>query len=207
MDVKYINPFIMAAQSVFRTMLGIEVTLSKPVIKTSRTTSGEVTGIMGLVGDRKGTITISFQDKGALFIYKTLIGDESAAINSDVVDAIGELTNIISGQARKEFEKAGINLKAAIPMVIVGKEIELNFITTLPIVQLPFNFSVGNGTQEVMFLDSPSSRREAAREQGKIRSSFQGSGTDRYTFRTLFISQERCIRVPQENSAHPLSET
>ena len=151
MDVKYINPFIMAAQSVFRTMLGIEVTLSKPVIKTNRTTSGEVTGIMGLVGDRKGTITISFQDKGALFIYKTLIGDESSAINSDVVDAIGELTNIISGQARKEFEKAGINLKAA--MVIVGKEIELNFITTLPIVQLPFNFSVGNGTQEVMFLD------------------------------------------------------
>jgi chemotaxis protein CheX len=153
MDVKYINPFIMAAQSVFRTMLGIEATLSKPVIKTSRTTSGEVTGIMGLVGDKKGTITISFQDKGALFIYKTLIGDESASVNSDVVDAIGEITNIISGQARKEFEKAGINLKAAIPMVIVGKEIELNFITTLPIVQLPFNFSVGNGTQEVMYLD------------------------------------------------------
>lgn len=153
MDVKYINPFIMAAQSVFRTMLGIEATLSKPVIKTSRTTSGEVTGIVGLVGDKKGTITISFQDKGALFIYKTLIGDEPESVNSDVVDAIGEITNIISGQARKEFEKAGIILKAAIPMVIVGKEIELNFITTLPIVQLPFNFSVGNGTQEVMYLD------------------------------------------------------
>jgi len=137
MDVKYINPFIMAAQSVFRTMLGIEATLSKPVIKTSRTTSGEVTGIMGLVGDKKGTITISFQDKGALFIYKTLIGDDSASVNSDVVDAIGEITNIISGQARKEFEKAGINLKAAILMVIVGKEIELNFITTLPIVSCP----------------------------------------------------------------------
>ena len=105
MDVKYINPFIMAAQSVFRTMLGIEVTLSKPVIKTSRTTSGEVTGIMGLVGDRKGTITISFQDKGALFIYKTLIGDESTAINSDVVDAIGEITNIISGQARRNSKR------------------------------------------------------------------------------------------------------
>ncbi|MEN6615545.1 MAG: chemotaxis protein CheX [Syntrophorhabdus sp.] len=153
MDVKYINPFILAAQSVFKTMLGIDVALNRPVIKTSRTTSGEVTGIMGLVGDKKGTITISFQDKGALFIYKTLVGDESETVNSDVVDAIGEITNIISGQARKEFEKAGINLKAAIPMVIVGKEIELNFITTLPIVQLPFNFSVGNGTEEVMFLD------------------------------------------------------
>ena len=153
MDVKYINPFIMAAQSVFKTMLNIDASLSKPVLKTDRKTSGEVTGIMGLVGDKKGTITISFTGKGAMFVFKTLIGDECSSVTPDVVDAIGELTNIISGQARKEFEKAGVNLKASIPMVVVGKEVEMNFITTIPIVQLPFTFSLGNGEQEVMYLD------------------------------------------------------
>jgi len=153
MDVKYINPFIMAAQSVFKTMLNIDASLSKPVLKTDRKTSGEVTGIMGLVGDKQGTITISFTGKGAMFVFKTLIGDECSSVTPDVVDAIGELTNIISGQARKEFEKAGVNLKASIPMVVVGKEVEMNFITTIPIVQLPFTFSLGNGEQEVMYLD------------------------------------------------------
>jgi len=153
MDVKYINPFIVAAQSVFKTMLGIEVNLNKPVLKSERTTSGDITGIIGLVGDKKGTITISFREKGAMFVFQTLVGDDCSGVTPDVVDAIGELTNIISGQARKEFEKAGINLKASIPMVVVGKNVEMNFITTIPIVQLSFSFSLQNGEQEVMYLD------------------------------------------------------
>jgi chemotaxis protein CheX len=153
MDVKFINPFILAAQSVFKTMLGIEVSLGKPVLKTDKKSSGDVTGIMGLVGDRSGTITISFLERGALFVFKTLVGDESSSITADVVDAIGEITNIISGQARKEFEKTGINLKAATPMVIVGKGVVINFITAIPIIELPFTFSIGNGEQEVMYLD------------------------------------------------------
>ena len=154
MDVKYINPFVMASQVVFKTMLGLETNMGKPILKDVRATSGDVTGIMGLVGDRKGTIAISFREKGAMFVFKTLIGDECDKISPEVVDAVGEITNIISGQARKEFEKAGINLKAAIPMVVVGHNVELNFITKIPIISLPFYFSTNNnGDKEVMFLD------------------------------------------------------
>ncbi|OPY63284.1 MAG: CheY-P phosphatase CheX [Syntrophorhabdaceae bacterium PtaU1.Bin034] len=153
MDVKYINPFVIAAQTVFKTMLSIELSLGKPSLKEAKTTSGDVTGIMSMVGDRKGTIAISFREKGALFVFNSLMGDEAAAMSPEVVDAIGELTNIISGQARKEFENSGINLKASIPMVVVGHGVETNFITKLPIISLPFNFSVNNGIGEVMFLD------------------------------------------------------
>lgn len=153
MDVKYMNPFINAAKTVFKTMLGLEAKMGKPVLKTERTTSGDISGIMGLAGDRKGTICISFHEKGALFVFKTLVGEEHDKVNPEVVDSIGELTNIISGQARKEFEQEGLNLKAAIPMVVVGKDVEVNFITKIPIISLPFYFSVNNGTEEVMFLD------------------------------------------------------
>jgi chemotaxis protein CheX len=154
MDVKFINPFVMAAQTVFKTMLSIETNMGKPILKDVRATSGDVTGIMGLVGDRKGTIAISFREAGAIFVFKTLTGDECSKIGPEVVDSIGEVTNIISGQARKEFEKAGINLKAAIPMVVVGHNVELNFITKIPIISLPFYFAISeNGEKEVMFLD------------------------------------------------------
>jgi chemotaxis protein CheX len=154
MDVKYINPFVTASQVVFKTMLGIDAVLGKPILKDVRATSGDVTGIMGLVGDKRGTIAISFREAGALFVFKTLIGEEYTKVGPEVVDAIGELTNIISGQARKEFEKAGINLKAAIPMVVVGHNVELNFITKIPIISLPFYFSMnGSGEKEIMFLD------------------------------------------------------
>lgn len=156
MDIKYINPFIIAAQTVFKTMLGISVEMGKPALKNVNRTSGDVTGIMGLVGDKKGTVAISLREAGARFIYKTLVGEECDSINQDVVDAIGEITNIISGQARKEFEKSGISLNAAIPMVIVGKEVEMNFITKIPIISLPFHFPLNNENskeKEVIYID------------------------------------------------------
>lgn len=153
MEVKFINPFVAAVQSVFRTMLGLEVTMGKPALKDSRTTSSDVSGIMGLVGDRKGTVTVGLSDKGAIFVLQTLLGDTAESVTPDVVDAVGELTNIVSGQARKEFEKAGLNLKASIPTVVVGHNLEINFITQVPTVSLPFSFTVGNGSSEVMYLD------------------------------------------------------
>jgi len=155
MDVQYINPFIVATQTVFKTMLSINIDMGKPQLKNTCVTSGDITGIMGLAGDKKGTVAISLREQGAKFIYKTLVGDECDSINQDVVDAVGEITNIISGQARKEFEKKGINLNAAIPMVIVGKQVEMNFITKLPIISLPFYFTVNNGQaeKEVIYID------------------------------------------------------
>ncbi|MBA4390668.1 MAG: chemotaxis protein CheX [Syntrophus sp. (in: bacteria)] len=153
MHVEYINPFIIATTTVFKTMLNIDLTMNKPILRNTRISTGDVTGIMGLAGDTKGTISISFTKAGALFVYKTLMGEDHAGIDPDVVDAIGELTNITSGQARKEFEKTNINLKAAIPMVIVGKDVELHMISALPIVSLPFHFQTNNSHEEIVHVD------------------------------------------------------
>jgi len=153
MDVKFINPFVIAAQTVFKTMLNIELVLGKPSLKNAKHTTADVTGIMSMVGDRKGTIALCFQEKGALFVFNSLMGDKASSISPEVVDAIGELTNIVSGQARKEFEKNDVNLKASIPMVVVGQGVETSFITNLPIITLPFTFSVNNGVSEVFNLD------------------------------------------------------
>ncbi len=153
MDVKFINPFVAATQTVFKTMLNIDLLLGKPSLKQQRTTSADVTGIMSMVGDKKGTIALCFKEKGALFVFNSLMGDNVSAISAEVVDAIGELTNIVSGQARKEFEKSDINLKASIPMVVVGQGVETNFITSVPIITLPFTFSVNNGVDEPFNLD------------------------------------------------------
>ena len=107
---------------------------------------------MGLTGDKKGSVCASFSERDAILAYKALMGDDQDTINPEVIDAIGELTNIIAGQARKEFEKAGINLKAAIPNVVVGRGVDLHFISKVPIVSLPFSFSSA-GEEAVMHVD------------------------------------------------------
>ncbi len=153
MEVKFVNPFVAAARMVFKTMLNIELALGAPGLKELKTTSGDVTGIMSMMGDKKGTLALSFREKGALFVFNSLMGEEASSISPEVVDAIGELTNIVSGQVRKEFEKNGVDLRASIPLVVVGKGVKTNFITNQPIISLPFTFSVNNGNGEVVHLD------------------------------------------------------
>ncbi len=75
------------------------------------------------------------------------MGDDRSNIGSEVVDAIGELTNIISGQSRKELENVGVNLTASIPTIVVGKNVELHFTRKLPIISLPFHFSTNYGKE------------------------------------------------------------
>jgi chemotaxis protein CheX len=151
MDVRYINPFILATKTVFKAMLNIDLTMDKPLLKHDKSTSGDVTGVMGVAGDgdKRGMMCISFSRKGALHTYKTLMGDDRSDMDPEVVDAIGELTNIISGQSRKELEDAGVNLTASIPTVVVGKNVELHFMCKLPIISLPFNFSTDYGEETV----------------------------------------------------------
>jgi chemotaxis protein CheX len=151
MDIKHITPFILATKMVFKSMLNIDMTMDRPLLKNDKTTSGDVTGVMGFAGDaeQKGMMCISFSRKGALHTYKTLMGDDRGEMDSEVVDAIGELTNIISGQSRKELENVGVNLTASLPTVVVGKDVELHFTCKLPIVSLPFHFSTDYGEETV----------------------------------------------------------
>ena len=152
MDVRYINPFVAATQTVFKTMLNMEPRMGRPVLKDSGVTSGDVTGVMGLTGDKRGSVCVSFREKGAVLVYNALMGDDYDTVGPEVIDAVGELTNIIAGQARKEFEKAGINLKAAIPTVVVGRGAELHFVSKFPTMSLPFSFSSA-GVEEDVHVD------------------------------------------------------
>jgi chemotaxis protein CheX len=113
-------------------MLGFDVATSPPQLKQTKQVSGKVTGILGLSGDLKGTVTVSLSERAALFITGTLLGEEYDRVTPDVVDAIGELTNMLLGRARAEFELAGLHLSASLPIVVVGRSVEVGLVTKLP---------------------------------------------------------------------------
>ena len=152
MDAGFVNAYLMAVQNVFRTMLGIEITMGKPSLKTNKLTSAEVTGMLGFAGDKRGSFSLAFTRDSALFIYKSMVAEEVSALTPEVIDAVGELTNIISGQFRVEIEKLGHKLSAALPTVVVGQNVEINFITKVPVITLPFTFDAG-GEKGQVFLD------------------------------------------------------
>jgi len=144
-----INPFIIATNNVIGIMAHLTAKLGKPYLKKDDIAKGDVTGIIGITGETNGTISVTFDSESILTIVSNMFGEEITEIDDDVIDAVGELTNMISGQARKELEKVGIIFQAAIPSVISGKNHRIVHIAKGQKIAIPFSIANGKFTIEV----------------------------------------------------------
>jgi len=156
MDVKLVNPFIEATLHVLSSLAFTKATAGKPFLKKDSLASGDVSGIVGLSGEARGTISVSFSEESILAIVGNMFGEPVKEINDEVKDAVGEILNIVSGQARQKLEAMGRSLRGAIPTVITGKNHAISHITKHPIVAIPFEMDNGHFTIEVCIEDKPS---------------------------------------------------
>lgn len=151
MDVQYINPFVTATLHVLKTMAHTEVKAGNPFLKKEKLARGDVSGLIGLTGGVSGTISVSFTERCILAIVGRMFGETLTAMNDEIGDAVGEIANMISGQARQALEKMGRPLQAAIPSVIMGKGHQITHITSHPVIAIPFDTDKGGFTIEVCF--------------------------------------------------------
>jgi len=151
MDVRYINPFIESTIHVLKTMAFTTVSVGKPYLKKDAVAKGDVSGVIGLIGDVKGSISVSFKEACILPIVSNMFGEALTELNDEVKDAVGEISNMISGQARQKLELIGRNLKASIPIVIMGKAHTISHMTKDKIIAIPFITEKGEFTIEVSF--------------------------------------------------------
>lgn len=149
MKAELINPFLEATVSVLKTMASINPVPGKPYIKKGISATGDVSGIVGITGDTEGSICITFSRECILLIISQMLGENQLEINDEVKDAVGELTNMISGDSRRRLEEMGHHFLGAIPSVISGHGHEIKHITKGPILSIPFNTQAGSFTVEV----------------------------------------------------------
>ncbi len=148
---EFINPFLDATTSVIKTMAFLEPVAGKPFIKKDVASCGDISGIVGITGEAEGTICITFSRECILFVIGKMLGEEQKEINDDVKDAVGELTNMISGDSRRRLQEMGHNFQGAIPSVISGPKHEVKHVTRGPILSIPFSTAAGNFVVEVCF--------------------------------------------------------
>lgn len=151
MDVKLINPFINATINVLETMAFVTVNAGKPYVKKDNVAVGDVSGVLGLTGVANGTIAVTFEEKCILNIVSNMFGETMDKLNHEIADAVGELTNMISGQARRELEEVGKVFKAAIPSVVTGRDHSITHYSDGPKIAIPFSTEGGEFTIEVCF--------------------------------------------------------
>jgi len=143
MDVRFINPFLNGTVQVLKTMAFVEPKAGKPFLKKDSLARGDISGIIGLTGAARGSLALSFSESCILKIVSNMLGEEIKTLNGDIKDAVGEITNMVSGAARKELETLGFNITAAIPTVVAGKDHSISHVLGGPSIIIPFETPQG----------------------------------------------------------------
>ncbi len=151
MKAEFINPFLEATVSVLKTMASLEVVPGKPFIKKESSACGDVSGIVGITGETEGSLCITFSRDCILQVVSKWFGEETKEINDEVKDAVGEITNMISGDSRRRLQEVGYTFQGAIPSVISGPGHEVKHITRGPVLSIPFSLNGKGFVVEVCF--------------------------------------------------------
>jgi chemotaxis protein CheX len=131
-------------------MLAVELVREAPFIRKNFAPQHDVTGIIGLTGKTTGTVALSLPQEMALAITEKLIGERPAEVNAQVVDCIGEVTNMIAGAAKAKLEH--LQLSLGLPTVIMGRSTWIAFPSRATPISIPFRCSMGPLIVEVGIL-------------------------------------------------------
>jgi chemotaxis protein CheX len=147
MNVAYVNPFITATITTFKTMMDETVKPGAPALKKEPLPSSDISGVIGLSGDAQGSIALSFPKLMGLKVVSKMLGAEVKIVGPDLSDGIGELTNIIAGNAKQHFKD--LNLSISLPNVVLGKDHVLVGQKGVPTLIVPFSCTLGEFSMEV----------------------------------------------------------
>ena len=152
MKAQYVNPFITAAMNLFKDYLGLEIESGKPFILKDPTQLNEVSGIIGLAGETAGAVVLSFTRETAIKLISKLAGRTYQALSSDVIDGVGELINIIAGNAKRDL--LDFKIVISLPGVIAGTDYKIHWPEQVPVISVPFISNMGEFTLNVSLKDA-----------------------------------------------------
>lgn len=123
----------------------------KPYLKREPAATGAISGVIALSGDFNGIISISFSEELILSVVSKMFGEEMTEVNDEIKDAVGEISNMISGQVTTKMTELGKSLKAQLSTVMMGTPHKLTYIENRPVIAMPYITENGNFTIEVSF--------------------------------------------------------
>lgn len=143
--------FITATVNVLSTMARMHPKAGTPFAKTNVTALGDVTALVGITGGKKGSIAVTFPKSTAIGVVRGMLGDDIQDIMSDTKDTVGEICNMISGQARAGLAESGMVLQGSTPTIIFGDNHSITHVSTAPVIAIPFECEAGAFIVEFCF--------------------------------------------------------
>lgn len=152
MKAKFINPFLTASIKLFQDYLGVKLTNAKPFLLEDPQDLKEVSAIIGLAGETTGAVVLSFSKDTAVKLVSKLSKHHYQALGKEVIDGVGELVNILAGNAKKDLTDFRVSI--SLPGVITGKKYKINWPKGVPVIAIPFKSELGDFSVNVSLKDA-----------------------------------------------------
>jgi chemotaxis protein CheX len=79
----------------------------------------DISSIIGLTGEARGAVVLSMKKGLAIKLTDLLTGTGHDDLDDEVVDAVGEIVNIIAGNVKKNLEES-FKLIISLPTIVQG---------------------------------------------------------------------------------------
>jgi chemotaxis protein CheX len=152
MNVEFINPFLSSMLNVMSTMAQMQLIPEKPRLKKNEIALGDVSGLIGMVSDQaNGSLSITFEGGLALATMKKMVGEAPDKVNEEIIDLVGEITNMVTGGAKRLLSEKGIEFNMATPIVVSGTNHSIHHKAKGPVVIIPLKSELGRAYIEFSF--------------------------------------------------------
>lgn len=135
-NAEYVNPFLEAASAVFKQLLNVDLRRGKLILKEVPQPSHDVAIIIGITGAVTGQVVFSMSLEMVKKIAQILTpGLTEKDLMNEWKDIVGEVANMITGNAMNLFAYTGKRVEMTTPTVIEGENFTITLIkqTTLGI--------------------------------------------------------------------------
>jgi len=114
---------IQDVHEIFSTMIGMEDTKNTPaLIEPVNLFRNGVTAMVGMVGTYNGIVSLHGSMPLARKITSKILSTPDAGIHENVLDAIGEIANMITGSFKMHLSTGGLDIRISTPSVVTGDE-------------------------------------------------------------------------------------
>jgi chemotaxis protein CheX len=112
-----------ATKNVLKTLANMEAVAGEVVQPDKNTVMGYVSGNVGLTGEMKISVTVSFTKELITRIYANVFPEDASQVTIfHMGDFVGEVTNMISGSLRSVLAGLEMRFESAIPTVVIGSQ-------------------------------------------------------------------------------------
>lgn len=118
MNEDYVNAFLTPAVHVWEKELAVKLTLSGAEQVASQYTTNELTALIGISGQLEGNVLYGFTQDSARSIASKMIGQEVIEMDEMALSAIGEIANMITGNAATLLANLGTECEITPPVII-----------------------------------------------------------------------------------------